>query len=569
MKNAFIQILPSSCNTRKLTNGLVLFFSLFFTLSLRSDSEFEEQFRRLRTSEWEFGKGATSSETKTENAKPLLRLTIAQAIEQVIENNIIVQNAKLEIIKADSPELKNESRFTWKALAGIQSAKQMFPDNRNNLFAGTKRSQDKVSAGIEKQFRTGTYFKTEISTVRFDTNAFEDPFNPLTSALSSLATPPMYTGAISFTLSQELLKYGFGRTEEDKEKLLKNQTLLTRENYISILTQLVVKVLVDYWSLGIVDSQIVTYENVLKNTEEIRSLTRRKQALGLSESFEVNQWNQAVLKTESALEKAKVDRIEAERNLVRILNVDTGSSIAGVTDLTETLPTNFNLEEDKKYALAHRIDYLILKRQKEMAKLMLANAQDEDEPSLKATLGYSSINQNFLSPQDNFIARQQMGISYLNNFPQVSAEVKMSYPLWDLGIKASIKEANVNLQSLELQIQQLEQEITQDIDNRYQMVQSSHALLLDLKKTKKETQSFYDGLLSRFRQGRFTAVNVKNALDSLAQAELGITQAKINFNINLVRYELAKNSLFEKYGLDLYQILEEVEKRGRLETEKL
>ncbi|TGL57563.1 TolC family protein [Leptospira ognonensis] len=529
----------------------------------------EEQFRRFRTSDWEYSSGATSSAAKTESGKPVFRLTIAQAIEQVIENNIIVQNAKLEIIKADSPELKNESRFTWRALAGIQSAKQIFPDNRNNLFAGTKRSQDKISAGIEKQFKTGTYFKTEVSTLRFDTNAFEDPFNPLTSGLSALAAKPMYTGAVSFTLSQELLKYGFGRTEEDKEKLLRNQTLLTRENYISILTQLVVKVLVDYWSLGIVDSQISTYEKVLKNTEEIRNLTKRKQALGLSESFEINQWNQAFLKTESSLEKAKVDRIEAERNLVRILNVDVGSSIAGVTDLTETLPTNFNLEEDKKYALAHRIDYLILKRQREMTKLMLANAQDEDVPSLKATVGYSSINQNFISPQDNFIARQQTGLSYLNNFPQVSAEVKMSYPLWDLGIKASIKEAQVNLQSLELQIQQLEQEINQDIDNRYELVQSSYILLQDLKKTKLESEKFYEGLLSRFRQGRFTAVNVKNALDALAQAELGITQAKINFNINLVRYELAKNSLFEKYGLDLYQILDEVEKRARVETDKL
>lgn len=552
-----------------MTSGLILFLSFFLTLSLESDSELDEQFRRFRTSDWEYSSGATSSQAKTENGKPVFRLTIAQAIEQVIENNIIVQNAKLEIIKADTPELKNESQFSWRALAGIQSAKQVFPDNRNNLFAGTKRSQDKISAGIEKQFKTGTYFKTEVSTIRFDTNAFEDPFNPLTSGLSALAAKPMYTGAVSFTLSQELLKYGFGRTEEDKEKLLKNQTLLTRENYISILTQLVVKVLVDYWSLGIVDSQIATYEKVLKSTEEIRNLTKRKQALGLSESFEVNQWNQAFLKTESALEKAKVDRIEAERNLVRILNVDVGSSIAGVTDLTETLPTNFNLEADKKYALAHRIDYLILKRQREMTKLMLANAQDEDVPSLKATLGYSSINQNFLSPQDNFIARQQTGLSYLNNFPQVSAELKMSYPLWDLGIKASIKEAQVNLQSLELQIQQLEQEINQDIDNRYELVQSSYVLLNDLKKTKQESEKFYEGLLSRFRQGRFTAVNVKNALDSLAQAELGITQAKINFNINLVRYELAKNSLFEKYGLDLYQILDEVEKRARVETDKL
>lgn len=75
--------------------------------------------------------------------------------------------------------------------------------------------------------------------------------------------------------------------------------------------------------------------------------------------------------------------------------------------------------------------------------------------------------------------------------------------------------------------------------------------------------------MERFRQGRYTAVNVKNALDSLANTELAVTQAKINFNINLVRYELAKNSLFEKYGLDLYSILEEVEKRAKLETDKL
>ncbi|MDZ4727239.1 MAG: TolC family protein [Leptospira sp.] len=552
-----------------LTSGLILFLVSSVHSNLYSESEFDEQMRRYRTSEWEASTAYPTPESSSKSEKPLLRLTIADAIEKVIENNIIVQNAKLEIVKADSPELKNQSKFTWKALAGIQSAKQIFPDNRNNLFAGTKRNQDKISAGIEKQFKTGTYFKTEVYTLRYDTNAFEDPLNPLTSSFSSLATAPMHTGAVSFTLSQELLKYGFGRTEEDKEKLYRNQTLLTRENYISILTQLVVKVLVDYWSLGIVDSQISTYEKVLKNTEEIRTLTRRKQSLGLSEGFEVNQWNQAVLKTESALEKAKVDRIEAERNLVRILNADSGSTIAGVTDLTENLPTGINLAEDKKYALAHRIDYLILKRQREMAVLMLANANDEDQPSLKATLGYSSINQSFLSPQENFIARQQMGLSYLNNYPQVSAELKMSYPLWDLGVKANIRDAEANLKMLDLQINNLEQEITQDIDNRYELLVASHTLLQDFKKTKKENDSFYNGLINRFRQGRFTAVNVKNALDALAQSELAVTQSKINFNINLVRYELAKNSLFEKYGLDLYQILDEVEKRARIETDKL
>ncbi|MCW7492103.1 TolC family protein [Leptospira sp. 2 VSF19] len=520
----------------------------------------------MQLSQWENG-NTVPEFLEQGNSPKKLRLTISQAIEQVIENNTIVQNAKLEIVKADSPEWKNESKYTWKALASIQSSKQLFPENRNNIFAGTIRSQDKISAGIEKQFKTGTYFKSEISTIRYDVNAFENP-NAQTAAFGSLlAAPPMYTGALSVTLSQELLKYGFGKNEEDKEKLLKNQTLLVRENYINILTQLVVKILVDYWSLSIVDSQIATYEKVSKNTEEIRRLTLRKTGLGLSEGFEVNQWNQAYLKTQSLLEKAKVDRIEAERNLIRILNVDTKSSIEGVTDLSETLPTGINLKADKEYALSRRTDYLILKREREIAKLALNTALAEDDPSLLATLTYGSLGQNFLSPQENFIARQR-GITSLN-YPQILAELKMSYPLWDLGIKAGIRDAETNLKLNELKIQNLEQEISQEIDNRYEALISSHALLKDLVKTRKETEIFYNGLMERFRQGRYTAVNVKNALDSLANAELAVTQAKINFNINLVRYELAKNSLFEKYGLDLYSILEAVEKRAKQETDKL
>lgn len=552
-------------NSRKLTSWLISFSLLGFPVFAESD--FEDDVKRMQLSQWENGNTIPDSLQSAGNGPKKLRLSITQAIEQVIENNTIVQNAKLEIVKADSPEWKNESKYSWKALASIQSSKQLFPDNRNNIFAGTIRSQDRISAGIEKQFKTGTYFKTEISTIRYDVNAFENPNSQTAGFGSLLAAPPMYTGALSAILSQELLKYGFGKNEADKEKLLKNQTLLVRENYINILTQLVVKILVDYWSLSIVDSRIATYEKVSKNTEEIRRLTLRKTGLGLSEGFEVNQWNQAYLRTQSLLEKAKVDRIEAERNLVRILNVDTGSSIEGVTDLSETLPTEINLKADKEYALSRRTDYLILKREREIAKLALNTALAEDDPSLLATFSYSSIGQNFNSPQDNFIARQR-GITSFNH-PQILAELKMSYPLWDLGIKAGIRDAETNLKINEMKIQNLEQEITQEIDNRHEALIASHALLKDLMKTRKETEIFYNGLMERFRQGRYTAVNVKNALDSLANVELAVTQAKINFNINLVRYELAKNSLFEKYGLDLYSILEEVEKRAKQETDKL
>ncbi len=538
----------------------LLFCLLVFTTTLFAEDDFEEQMRRYRTSVFEHATAYNETKAQLPISSKVIRLTIAEAIEQVIENNIIVQNAKLEILKADSPELKNTSKFTWKLLAGVQSFKQILPNNRNNLFGGTKRSQDKISTGIEKTFKSGTYFKGEVYTLRFDTNAFEDPYNPFTAGFSTLAAPPMYTGAVSVTLSQELIKYGFGETEANTEKILKNKTMVVKDNYVNILTQLVVKILVDYWSLNILDSQISTYEKLLKNAEEIRTITIRKRSLGLSEAFEVNQWNQAIYKTESELQRVRMERFDAERNLMRVLGVDPGSSIAGVTDLSETLPAKFDLTADKRYALDHRIDFLLLKRQKTIAELLLQNAHAEDLPSLKASVSYSSLSQNFLSPQENLLMRDRGITSFV--FPQISAEIDLSYPLWDKGIKAGIQEAELNQKSTDIEIDQLKQSIEQEIETRSEAVLTSHQVLEDFKKNQKELEKYYAGLLERFKQGRFSAANVKRALDALAQSELAVTQARINFNINLVRYDLAKNSLFAKYGIDLYGILAELEKRA-------
>jgi len=539
----------------------VVLVAVLFFLSWYSTyaGEFEEEMDRYRLSILESGKEIPDNDSLSH--KKVLKFTIPQAIEQVIESNVIVQNAKLEIIKADSPEFKNSSKFTWKAVAGVQSTKQILPFNQNNIFAGTKRSQDRISAGIEKDFSTGTYIRAEISSLRFDTNAFENPNNPLSSGFSAFAAPPMYTGALSFKLSQELLKYSFGKIEENTSTILKNKTLVVRDNYINILTQLVVKILVDYWTLTILDSQIVTYEKLLKNIEEIRKITAKKKSLGLSESFEINQWNQAYTRTYALLEKARTDRLEADRNLVRILGVDPSSSISGVTDLQDILPVLQDQNQDIEIALSKRIDYKILLKQKKISTLLLENAMAEDMPSLKASVSYSSIGQNFVSPQDNFLMRERGITSFL--FPQLNAEIDLSYPLWDKGVKAGIEEATINDKSTDNELALAKDTIVAEIKNRRESILASYELLQDFQKRNKELELFYKGLLERYKQGRFSAGQIKQALDALAQSELALVQAKVNFNINLIRYELAKNTLFEKYGVDIYAILEEIEKRSR------
>lgn len=493
----------------------------------------------------------------------VLRLSLKDAVKKVIETNATVQNAKFEILKADTPIYKNESKFTWKIIAEVAKSEVKLPYNQNNFLSGTKLQTDKLSAGIEKQFSTGTYFLAEVSTIRFDSNALE---NPLTTpaAFAFLGVKPLHTGAVSVKLSQELLKYSFGRTEKTKEQILRTQSAIQQDTLIFQLTQLVTQTLVEYWSLSVADSAVLTYERLLENAKSISKLTARKQAIGTAERFEQSQWNSVVANVESQVERTKLDRDDAKRRLQRILGVDSQTEINGVTDLVEVIP-EINLEADIKYALENRIDLKNLKRQKELAKLGLSVAEDEDMPSVKISGTASSRAQSLLSPQDNYYLGNYNGIRSWK-YPEYRADITLSYPLWDQGVKTTIRDSQINIKEITDQEAALTREIEDELRTRYEAIKSSYLVLLTAKRTEEETKKFYDGLVTKFIQGRYSALAVKNALDAFTQAQLVGFQAKVNFNINLLRYDLAKNYLFEKYDIDVYKVLDELKKAAATHT---
>ncbi|EQA62013.1 TolC family protein [Leptospira alexanderi] len=489
--------------------------------------------------------------------KNVLRLTLKDAVNHVLEKNITIQNAKMEYVKADGGELKNESQFTWNLIGGITIFKTTLPNNRNNIFLGTKQSQDKLSVGIEKNFKTGTYVKLEASTTRFDSSAFEDP-RTTPSSLAILAIPPQYTSALTITLSQEILKYSFGKTQKEKEAILRQNTVIKREELIYILSQLVVQTLIQYWSLNIYDSNVKTLQDLESNTRNIRDLTTRKRNLGLSEGFEVNLWNSILSQTAGNLEKAKVSRKEAERNLIRILNADPSSKVEGVTDLQENVPVDFNVEKDYIYALEHRTDLKNLRKQREIAELNLKIKEAEDMPSLKLSGAYSTRGQNIVSPQQNVMDTNRGIASF--KYPEAYAAFQFSYPLWDKGIKADIRNAKLDVENLEKKEAELKLSIKEELENRYATILAGKDILEGAKKRREEANKFYRGLSERFRQGRFTAVAVKTALDNVIQSELQVTQAKIQLNIDILRYELAKNHIFEKFGVNVNDIIDRLMK---------
>ncbi|TGK00193.1 TolC family protein [Leptospira langatensis] len=498
--------------------------------------------------------------TSLHNQPRIVKLTLREAVNFVLDNNLTVKNAKMDFVKADSAELKNLSQYAWTLVGSISKTKTTLPNNNNNVLNGQKISNDRIAMGFQKQFQTQTFFSMELSHTRFDSNAFETAASAsrLGAVGPLLAAPPQYTDALTVTLAQEFLKYSFGETEKDRQKVLKQNAVIRRDELVDILSQLVVKTLVDYWTLSVYDSQVATFEKLEKNTRNIRDLTIRKRNLGLSESFEVNQWTSALTQTENSLERARLSRAESERNLIRVLNVDPSSKVAGITDLHEKVPTDINPERDYKYALEHRIDLRNLARQREIAEVELRIKQAEDMPSLKVTGSYSTRGQTFLNPMQNYVNPETGMMSF--RYPEKTLGIALSYPLFDIGIKTDIRDAKFKVETLEKQEADLKAQIKEELENRYNSIVAGAELLETATKQREEAEKFYQGVQLRFSQGRFTAVVVKSALDGLIQAELQVAQARINFNIDIVRYDLARNYVFEKFGVDIKQIVHELSK---------
>lgn len=490
-----------------------------------------------------------AQETKTQ-------LKLEDAVKQVLENNLTVKNAKLEVAKTLSPSDKNESKFVWKIYGDITSTQINNPFNQNNIFSGTKISNDKIAIGIEKEFKTGTYFVVEASTVRFDSNAFEGTLGQA-FGFSNLAIPPLYTGALSIKLSQELWKYSFGKTEKNKEKILQTQAEIERDKLVLLLTQVVAKVLVDFWTLAIYESASNTYEKLLKNARFILNITYQKQKIGTADGFEINLWNSIVRNLESTYEKAKLDEKISFINLTRILGVDPKTTnISGVTELKEEIPKDISYERDLEYALRKRIELKNLKKAAKLAKLNLENAEEEDAPSIKVTASYNTIGQTLISPQDNFL-NTNLGVFSLR-YPEKRIDLTVKYPLDDIGLKANINDAKLSIAQLSEQEKDLVKEISTELQDRIQAIEASYKTMKTAQRNVIENQRYYNGLVEGFRAGRFPALQVKTGLDNLAIAELQYIQAKVNFNINLLRYEIAKNSLFDNYGIDPDKVIEEI-----------
>lgn len=481
--------------------------------------------------------------------------SIEEVVHFVLKNNTQTQIQRLEIAKSDTEIIKLNSIYNPKVYFDATKYRKRDPEEFASPLQGNEVQQEVMAVGVNKMLTTGTYVGLEYADTKVDTNAGESPLNYMIygEVAFFMQQPAIHTGALTVTLSQELLKDGFGYNQRRQQDIARNNSMIQREQLTFQLSQLVVKAMVDYWNLAVQEDNLETMYLLNKNIADIRNITRKKMGFGLSESFQLNQWNALLAQSEISTNNALKSRNAAQREFLKVMNLPEDYSISMTQNLRETVPNDIDLEKDIDHALKTRPDIKNIRLQEKNAELARDMAENNMLPSVTVNGRYSYRDQSLQPYPHRDIPNR--------TWPESSIQVRVEYPLWDEGNKVDVRNANLSLRQLKIQREETTRTVRNDLQNAHEDIITSHKALQKAKYAVDQTEAFYANIIRGYRQGRFNADTVKQALDALFQARFSRLQAKIGFNIALVNYDMKSNRLWDKYNVDIDRYIDSLSTR--------
>lgn len=489
---------------------------------------------------------ATPTATVTDQVKPGeanfmiggVKLTIQDAINIVLEKNLTLQAAKYDVVMSDTAARKLEKKY-----APTVSAEGRHLDFSNNPFGtlNTQAYQNDVIAQVSKLFSTGT-------TIGGGYRMQNVQSSPIPS-FGFAGGNQTYNGYF-INVQQELLKNSFGYADRKLDKIAQKQGEGQRAYTVNLLSALVVQALTDYWQVTIQKAALENARLEEKSNRQVRAIVARNVSYGLGEAYDLNNYNARVAQSEAKVALTEQNLRNATRKLLRTVNMPVDTKIDGITNLVDTLPP-LDQNVALKAANEKRVDLRNAKLELEVATMQSDLYDNQALPSLSAYF-------NLVSQGTNGFAAFPNSPTIIFQSPQWQVGVKASYPLWDEEVKVNQRNANMTLAQSRIKLANIEQEIRDDVLTRLENVRLTYEIFQTSRTARKESEAFYNRMLARTRTGKLNFQLVGQALEGMVASRQKELESLVNYNISLLQFDLAKNEIFERYGVDVEKILERV-----------
>lgn len=470
-----------------------------------------------------------------------LKLSLETVIRRIITQNFDVRSARYDIKQSDSPWRKNLSKYDYRLNGEVSGSYIRQPETGSRTLMGTKVDSYTGEVGVSKYFSTGTSVSLSVSHEYSKSNFY------FPSMMPQEIFTETYKTSLTATLQQALLKNFLGYQDRLQEKNLRLQSKKVRSSLINSLSGQIVQGLIDYWDLIVAEDNLKTSKIELDNMQNLFNVVVRKKRYGLAQQFEVNQYRALLYQSQNKVELAKQNQFDARIKLLKQLNLDNETKLKSVTQLSKDKP-KISLDKSLERAFAARVDYQNALREVRIARNELKIKKNAllPEVNLFASIGSGD--------QDTTTSASADDLTTFEN-PQLTTGIRATYILGNNQAKTDLRDARYDLRQARLKVKKLRKDIRDEIASLVKKISITYNIYKNSLKAQKEAQKYYRNVRQEIRRGRFSALTLKEALDNYIQSRYNTTQNLIQYNVTLLRLDLAQNRIFKRFGIDIEKVL--------------
>lgn len=445
------------------------------------------------------------------NEKQQLKLSLHEAIEQALENNldIIISNYTLEM--AEQSIIKTEASFD-----PVVSSSASFREDRSD-----------ISLGISKRFHAGTNISLEHNINQRDSVIISDD----------------YTSSLSLSIRQPLLKNRGKNVNTAFLKIDYNNLKISELNLKQEVLSIISDIQKIYWDIVYNNELYTVKQQTLKLAEELYENNKTKVELGLLPQIELTRAAAAVAAQQEGIIIAEnninniqdiyLNRINALQNPYyrnkKIVPIDKPAPIMEVPDFFASM----------RFCLQNNPDYLKLKKQIENNNIRLEYYKNQNMPSLDfvTTLSANGIDENISSAYGNLASLDktdwQIGLSF-------------SVPIGRRQSKVDYSNTQLNNLILISNLKKLENNLSLQVQRAIRNIEATIKRIAVAETSIKLAEENLNAEMERFELQQTTTYNVLQYQESLDNERTRLLKAMIDNQVAVIEYETLLGGLLSK-----------------------
>lgn len=464
-----------------------------------------------------------------------LQIKIEKITLNSFENNIRASKGIFDpLLSADAQISSTKSPSAWQ----LQGA-EIYESKRRNF-----------NLNLSQYLPTGGTFSVDWTNSRSETNSLFYYVNP------------SYNSGFTLSVSQPILKnFGLQMAKKNEIKAIYNFNS-NLSTFINRIESKVKEVEEAYWDLYYYYNDLKVKEEALNLAKEFLSITKRRIDVGLEAPLNIYSAEVGVATREEAIIQAKSLFELAQDRLRQLLHLEKNQwdEAVIISDEPEVEEIEAN-KGDFETALNKRKEILNLKWQKELLEFSLKEAKNNLLPDLNfiASYGYSGLGGTYVIRDSSGNIIEIIPGGWSDALDQIK---EMDYPSWSFGfsfkypignrtMKENLKNAELSLESLKFQEEQLKEIIFSEIREAQRNLKAAKMSLEAAKVSKTMAEKNLEAERKRYENGLSTNYQLLLVQKDLSEAQSREIYAKIAYKKAQINYYYKLGILLEKNNISV------------------